>query len=143
MSIAATQKGKNCHFCHEIPKKEMICGKCKQAIYCGVDCQRKDWPAHKLVCQQKVETASGPLPQAAAANGKAASSDLIAQKLSQIMSLPTNREIRKALAGLNSFEIDALAKATQYHTKVIRLVTDGGNFIRQLLITISIDVKRL
>ncbi|KAG7236034.1 hypothetical protein INR49_001434 [Caranx melampygus] len=26
------------------------CGKCKQAYYCNVDCQRGDWPMHKLEC---------------------------------------------------------------------------------------------
>ncbi|XP_036398459.1 N-lysine methyltransferase SMYD2-A isoform X2 [Megalops cyprinoides] len=26
------------------------CGKCKQAFYCNVDCQRGDWPMHKLEC---------------------------------------------------------------------------------------------
>lgn len=29
------------------PKK---CGKCGQVMYCGPDCQRQDWPSHKLVC---------------------------------------------------------------------------------------------
>jgi hypothetical protein len=26
------------------------CGKCKSEVYCGVECQQKAWPAHKLHC---------------------------------------------------------------------------------------------
>uniref|UniRef100_G3UEH7 [histone H3]-lysine(4) N-trimethyltransferase n=1 Tax=Loxodonta africana TaxID=9785 RepID=G3UEH7_LOXAF len=30
------------------------CGRCKQAFYCNVDCQREDWPMHKLECTPMV-----------------------------------------------------------------------------------------
>ncbi|NXV31542.1 SMYD2 methyltransferase, partial [Rissa tridactyla] len=26
------------------------CGRCKQAFYCNVECQKEDWPMHKLEC---------------------------------------------------------------------------------------------
>ncbi|TKC49329.1 hypothetical protein EI555_021498 [Monodon monoceros] len=30
------------------------CGRCKQAFYCNVECQREDWPMHKLECSPMV-----------------------------------------------------------------------------------------
>ncbi|XP_023388955.1 N-lysine methyltransferase SMYD2 [Pteropus vampyrus] len=30
------------------------CGRCKQAFYCNVECQKEDWPMHKLECSPMV-----------------------------------------------------------------------------------------
>ncbi|KAK2501046.1 hypothetical protein MC885_002319 [Smutsia gigantea] len=37
-------------------KKEGLskCGRCKQAFYCNVECQKEDWPMHKLECSPMV-----------------------------------------------------------------------------------------
>ncbi|KAL8716813.1 MAG: hypothetical protein Q9225_005887 [Loekoesia sp. 1 TL-2023] len=29
-----------------------LCGKCRSAAYCSVECQQTDWPTHKLLCSQ-------------------------------------------------------------------------------------------
>lgn len=41
-----------CHSCHNNLKESEInkCSRCKFAIYCGIDCQKKDWPKHKYAC---------------------------------------------------------------------------------------------
>ena len=45
--------GPPCAGCGLSFKKMMKCSRCKTENYfvCGGDCQRKDWPKHKLVCK--------------------------------------------------------------------------------------------
>eukprot|EP00834_Sanchytrium_tribonematis_P007276 NODE_636_length_5161_cov_0.504544.p3 type:complete len:360 gc:universal NODE_636_length_5161_cov_0.504544:261-1340(+) len=38
-----------CNYCHEIASQK--CGKCKRVLYCGRDCQKKDWASHKSQCK--------------------------------------------------------------------------------------------
>ena len=33
-------------------KKLQVCGACKGPRYCGIACQKKDWPKHKAVCRK-------------------------------------------------------------------------------------------
>ncbi|ORZ37168.1 hypothetical protein BCR44DRAFT_50545 [Catenaria anguillulae PL171] len=39
-----------CTRCLATPKRVMRCRPCASASYCGIECQRADWPEHKLEC---------------------------------------------------------------------------------------------
>jgi len=42
----------SCQVCNIINVKLLSCGKCKTARYCSINCQREDWPQHKLTCNK-------------------------------------------------------------------------------------------
>ncbi|KAG7465642.1 hypothetical protein MATL_G00155680 [Megalops atlanticus] len=48
--LTVSERGSHCEFCFTRREGLSKCGKCKQAFYCNVDCQRGDWPMHKLEC---------------------------------------------------------------------------------------------
>ncbi|KAL4623900.1 N-lysine methyltransferase SMYD2-A-like isoform X1 [Arapaima gigas] len=48
--LTVNERGSHCEFCFTRKEGLSKCGKCKQAFYCNVDCQRGDWPMHKLEC---------------------------------------------------------------------------------------------
>jgi hypothetical protein len=37
-----------CAVCNRVV--DTICGKCRKQFYCGRECQKADWPVHKLFC---------------------------------------------------------------------------------------------
>ncbi|MBS0625261.1 MAG: zinc finger MYND domain-containing protein [Verrucomicrobia bacterium] len=39
-----------CAVCEKTAVKMSVCSKCRFTSYCGTDCQRTDWPSHKLKC---------------------------------------------------------------------------------------------
>ena len=45
--------GMVCANCNDIANKEPYkkCAKCKRAVYCSKECQKKHWPVHKTVCK--------------------------------------------------------------------------------------------
>ncbi|XP_043257962.1 zinc finger MYND domain-containing protein 10 [Colletes gigas] len=46
---------KECFLCQEVAKKR--CSKCKEAWYCGRECQVKDWEKHKAICNKITKNA--------------------------------------------------------------------------------------
>lgn len=50
--------------CTEQVTRVMRCSHCLQVSYCGRECQKKDWQAHKIQCQPvvKVTTPAAPAP---------------------------------------------------------------------------------
>ncbi|XP_077570070.1 N-lysine methyltransferase SMYD2-A [Stigmatopora nigra] len=48
--LTETERGAHCEHCFNRKEDLSKCGKCKQAYYCNIDCQRGDWPMHKLEC---------------------------------------------------------------------------------------------
>ncbi|KAG1725995.1 uncharacterized protein EDB91DRAFT_77823 [Suillus paluster] len=49
-----------CTQCQAILEKPQTCKKCKSVWYCSKECQKTNWPTHKLTCQE-VERSSGVL----------------------------------------------------------------------------------
>lgn len=43
-----------CCICQNTNEKMSKCGICHQAHYCSKECQRKDWPRHKILCSPKL-----------------------------------------------------------------------------------------
>ncbi len=41
-----------CKVCFKAECQMKHCGACKTAKYCSIECQRADWPAHKLLCKK-------------------------------------------------------------------------------------------
>ncbi|KNC81273.1 hypothetical protein SARC_06384, partial [Sphaeroforma arctica JP610] len=42
--------GRECHYCQTVTTDLKNCSKCKTPAYCGVECQRADWPRHRKIC---------------------------------------------------------------------------------------------
>lgn len=43
-------RGKCCDYCLKFSSQLKRCAKCLKLNYCGPECQRRDWPYHKLEC---------------------------------------------------------------------------------------------
>ncbi|XP_060034422.1 N-lysine methyltransferase SMYD2 isoform X2 [Erinaceus europaeus] len=52
--LTVAERGNHCDHCFARREGLSKCGRCKQAFYCDVDCQREDWPLHKLECAPMV-----------------------------------------------------------------------------------------
>lgn len=52
--IKKDKEDKMCAVCHITKREKALkkCSKCNVQIYCSKECQKHDWPAHKLVCTQ-------------------------------------------------------------------------------------------
>uniref|UniRef100_H2TAT1 [histone H3]-lysine(4) N-trimethyltransferase n=1 Tax=Takifugu rubripes TaxID=31033 RepID=H2TAT1_TAKRU len=48
--LTVNERGAYCEQCFTRREDLFKCGKCKQAYYCNVDCQRGDWSMHKMEC---------------------------------------------------------------------------------------------
>ncbi|KAL9863196.1 N-lysine methyltransferase SMYD2 isoform 3-T4 [Geothlypis trichas] len=48
--LTVSERGSHCDGCFARKEGLSKCGRCKQAFYCNVECQKEDWPMHKLEC---------------------------------------------------------------------------------------------
>uniref|UniRef100_A0A8B9Q5Q4 [histone H3]-lysine(4) N-trimethyltransferase n=1 Tax=Apteryx owenii TaxID=8824 RepID=A0A8B9Q5Q4_APTOW len=48
--LTVSERGGHCDGCFARKEGLSKCGRCKQAFYCNVECQKEDWPMHKLEC---------------------------------------------------------------------------------------------
>ncbi len=50
---------KKCDYCKTVLTREshLVCKTCREAVYCGKECQTKAWPVHKTICvsQETIE----------------------------------------------------------------------------------------
>ena len=52
-----------CDNCEQVKDRQslMLCGRCKVCQYCSIECQKADWPKHKIgVCDKTVQYRRGP-----------------------------------------------------------------------------------
>ncbi|XP_037679845.1 N-lysine methyltransferase SMYD2 isoform X2 [Choloepus didactylus] len=52
--LTVNERGNHCEYCFTRKEGLSKCGRCKQAFYCDVECQKEDWPMHKLECSPMV-----------------------------------------------------------------------------------------
>ncbi|XP_065257717.1 N-lysine methyltransferase SMYD2 [Emys orbicularis] len=48
--LTVSERGNHCECCFARKEGLSKCGRCKQAFYCNVECQKADWAMHKLEC---------------------------------------------------------------------------------------------
>ncbi|XP_078012441.1 N-lysine methyltransferase SMYD2 isoform X4 [Phascolarctos cinereus] len=48
--LTVNERGNHCEYCFARKEGLSKCGRCRQAFYCNVECQKEDWPMHKLEC---------------------------------------------------------------------------------------------
>ncbi len=44
--------GNCCGACRKVPQIPKCCSRCRSIVYCSVECQRSNWPQHKLQCKR-------------------------------------------------------------------------------------------
>ncbi|KAM5295157.1 N-lysine methyltransferase SMYD2 isoform 1-T1 [Glossophaga mutica] len=52
--LTVNERGNHCEHCFARKEGLSKCGRCKQAFYCNAECQKEDWPMHKLECSPMV-----------------------------------------------------------------------------------------
>lgn len=50
---------RRCYSCSSEVNVPMKCGRCKAVYYCNSECQKRDWPTHKTICNDLLKTPIG------------------------------------------------------------------------------------
>ncbi|KAK6969321.1 hypothetical protein R3P38DRAFT_3146315 [Favolaschia claudopus] len=53
---AATKEREGCAKCYRLQEKLSRCARCKTVSYCSKECQKADWPLHKVACTRGDES---------------------------------------------------------------------------------------
>jgi hypothetical protein len=51
-----------CGACKKVPQNPKRCGRCRSIVYCSDECQRSNWPQHKLLCKAQLVKTNQHIP---------------------------------------------------------------------------------
>ncbi|XP_064000410.1 tudor domain-containing protein 1 isoform X2 [Pogoniulus pusillus] len=123
-SIKSASDMTTCHYCGL--SGSLRCSQCKQISYCSVDCQKKDWPAHRIVCDPIKENLSnddgGSLP------AKTEKEVYLKDNSASVDSLKTEKHVKKVM--LSDLQTLGIKKAMEIQGKITEFKSPSEFYIQ-------------